>query len=102
MGKSEDGTTIYGHDAPDERQLMPPPEIMYMEELNEHFHKLFPNRETSAFHELISNIVHIDVNIMEATPNEPYRVLYTNGMSDLPLTLPQEVREDLSILNARN
>lgn len=94
MGKSEDGTTIYGYDAPDERQLTPPSRILYMEELNEHFNKVFPNRETGVFHELISDIVHIDVNIMEATPDEPYRVLFTNGMSDLPMTLPQEMREE--------
>lgn len=81
-------------DAPDERQLTPPSDILYMEELNEHFNKVFPNRETGVFHELISDIVHIDVNIMEATPDEPYRVLYTNGMSDLPMTLPQEIRKE--------
>ncbi|NQX47730.1 suppressor of fused domain protein [Paenibacillus tritici] len=94
MGNSEDGTTIYGYDAPDEQQLTPPSDILYMEELNEHFNKVFPNRETGVFHELISDIVHIDVNIMEATPDEPYRVLYTNGMSDLPMTLPQEIRKE--------
>nr|WP_216857383.1 suppressor of fused domain protein [Paenibacillus tritici] len=94
MGKSEDGTTIYGYDAQDEQQITPPSNILYMEELNEHFNRVFPNRETGVFHELISDIVHIDVNIMEATPDEPYRVLYTNGMSDLPMTLPQEIREE--------
>lgn len=94
MGKSEDGTTIYGYDASDEQQVTPPANILYMEDLNEHFNRVFPNRETGVFHELISDIVHIDVNIMEATPDEPYRVLYTNGMSDLPLTLPQEIREE--------
>ncbi|WP_339314448.1 suppressor of fused domain protein [Paenibacillus sp. FSL M7-0896] len=94
MGKSEDGTTIYGYDASDEQQVTPPANILYMEDLNEHFNRVFPNRETGVFHELISDVVHIDVNIMEATPDEPYRVLYTNGMSDLPLTLPQEIRKE--------
>ncbi|MEK3877871.1 suppressor of fused domain protein [Paenibacillus sp. FSL M7-0420] len=94
MGQSEDGTTIYGYDALDEQQITPPSNILYMEDLNDHFNLVFPNRETGVFHELISDIVHIDVNIMEATPDERYRVLYTNGMSDLPMTLPQEIREE--------
>ncbi|MFC6650699.1 suppressor of fused domain protein [Paenibacillus rhizoplanae] len=94
LAKSEDGTTIYGYDAQDERQITPPSNILYMEDLNEHFNRVFPNRETGVFHELISDIVHIDVNIMDATPDEPYRVLYTNGMSDLPMTLPQEIRKE--------
>lgn len=29
MGKSEDGTTIYSYDAPDERQVTPPSKILY-------------------------------------------------------------------------
>lgn len=93
-GKSEDGTTIYRYDEPQEQEWAPPSEILYMEEIGEHFNKVFPNRETMVFHEIVSDLVHIDVNVMEATPDEPYRVLFTNGMSDLPMTLPPEIREE--------
>ena len=49
------------------------------------------------FHELLSDLVHIDVNIMRPDETHPYYVMYTTGMSDMPMTLPEEIqdREDL-------
>ena len=76
-----------------------PPEAygVYAEEINAHFQGLFPNREEFVFHELLSDLVHIDVNIMRPDETHPYYVMYTTGMSDMPMTLPEEIqdREDL-------
>ena len=53
--------------------------------------------EEFVFHELLSDLVHIDVNIMRPDETHPYYVMYTTGMSDMPMTLPEEIqdREDL-------
>jgi hypothetical protein len=46
------------------------------------------------FHEIRSEYVHIDVHIVKATPERPYHVLITSGMSDRPMIVP-EGSEDL-------
>jgi len=67
------------------------------DEVSAHFEALFPGRESFVFHDLISDSVHIDVNVMRPTPEQDFYVLYTTGMSDLPMTLPRKIakREDL-------
>ena len=47
----------------------------------------FPGRRTHVWHELVSEFFHLDVCVMEPLPAEPYYVLYTSGMSALPMTL---------------
>jgi len=41
------------------------------------------------FHELVSDKVHLDVHIIPPGPARPYHVLYTTGMSALPMTKPE-------------
>jgi hypothetical protein len=40
------------------------------------------------WHELASDLVHIDVHMVEPNPAHPYTTLVTSGMSDLPMTVP--------------
>jgi suppressor of fused protein SUFU len=42
------------------------------------------------FHELVSDTVHIDVHIVEPRKRSPYIRLVTSGMSDLPMTIPDD------------
>lgn len=39
----------------------------------------------SVFHEIISDLVHIDVHFVRATEDRPYHVLVTSGMSSAPM-----------------
>lgn len=92
------GSPIYRYETPEEQGWRPPESVgAYAEEITEHFEALFPGRESFVFHELISDLVHIDINIMRPTEKQDFYVLYTTGMSDLPMTLPDELsdREDL-------
>jgi hypothetical protein len=41
------------------------------------------------FHELISELVHVDVHLVEPTPERNYYTLVTSGMSDRPMTVPE-------------
>jgi hypothetical protein len=47
----------------------------------------------SVFHEIISDLVHIDVFYVEPTDAKPYHTLITSGMSDLPMTVPDGAEE---------
>jgi hypothetical protein len=45
---------------------------------------------TNVLHELISDLVHLDVYHVGPTKERPYHTLITGGMSDLPMTVPEE------------
>ncbi|HYQ23261.1 suppressor of fused domain protein [Stenotrophomonas sp.] len=44
---------------------------------------------SGVLHEIISDLVHIDVHVVPASEEFPYLRLVTSGMSDLPMTLPE-------------
>jgi len=50
---------------------------------------------SGVFHEIISDLVHIDVHVVPANDQFPYLRLVTSGMSDLPMTVPAEVDADV-------
>lgn len=90
---SKDGTKVdvikYSDD--DNRQIQIPTEFgAHLDELTEHVEKAYPCKEKKpfVFHELISDIVHIDVNIIPPEGERDYYVLWTSGMSDLPMNVP--------------
>lgn len=89
---SPGGSPIYRYETPKDQGLRVPQAFgTYAEEITAHFEALFPGRESFVFHELLSDLVHIDVNILRPTEKDNYYVLYTTGMSDLPMTLPDEL-----------
>ena len=91
---SPGGSTIYKHDeVKDEGWRAPQAYGVFAEEINEYFSKVFPDREEFVFHEIISDLVHIDVNIMRPNETAPYYFVYTTGMSDLPMHVPTEIEE---------
>lgn len=91
---SPGGSRIYKHEEPESRVFQLPKEYgRYGEEVCAHFDKLFPGRETGVFHEIMSDLVHIDVYIMKPTEDDDFHVIYTTGMSDLPMTLPADLPE---------
>lgn len=97
-GVTPGGSPIYRYGQPESKGFRPPQAFgVYAEAVTARFSHLFPNRESFVFHELISDLVHIDVNILKADEGHDYQVLYTTGMSDLPMTLPDDLedREDL-------
>ena len=44
----------------------------------------------NVFHELISDLVHLDIHIVPPTPERNWYTLVTSGMSDKPMTVPAE------------
>ncbi len=69
----------------------------YSGEITAYFLQLFPGRENFILDESVPGIVSVGVHILEPIREAPYYVVYTTGMSDLPMTVPagHEEREDL-------
>jgi hypothetical protein len=67
---------------------------IHCEEIEKHFDHLFPDMETFVFHEILSDIVHLDVFIKSPNEKHPYYVLFTSGMSDLAMPLPKGLRKE--------
>jgi hypothetical protein len=43
----------------------------------------------TVWHEIVSDLVHIDVHWVQPTKERPYHTLVTSGMSDRPMTVPE-------------
>lgn len=86
---TEDGTPIYRHVARD-REFEPAfGEVESIEAISDHMEKHIGPVE-SVFHEIISDLVHLDVHWIAPTVDHPWHVLFTTGMSDRPMTVPAE------------
>jgi len=89
---SEGGSKILRHQ-PRERDFAAPLSVeSACEEIVAHFERSGVNT-TSVFHELVSDLVHIDVHISEPEPQRDFFTLFTTGMSDLPMTVPAGAEE---------
>ncbi len=45
----------------------------------------------AVFHEIVSDLVHIDVHFVPPSPERDHWTLFTTGMSDRPMTVPEEL-----------
>ena len=74
-GKSKEFTHVIG----DEQNI---------EAISEHIEKHIGKIEI-VFHEIVSDLVHIDVHWVKPTEQFPFHTLVTSGMSDKPMTVPE-------------
>jgi hypothetical protein len=49
--------------------------------------------EPEVFHEIASDYVHIDLYIVPAASDRPYQSVITTGMSDRPMTVPDDAQD---------
>lgn len=89
---SESGKPIYRH-GPRRSKFTPPPNAdanraQIAEHIEKHIGKI-----ATVFHELVSDLVHIDLHLVEPTDDRPYHTLITSGMSDLPMHVPEGAEE---------
>ena len=95
---SPGGSTIYRYKEQEDHGFRPPEAYaVHMEEIQEHFEKIFPGRKSTVYHETLSDLVHVDLHVLWPQKDSDFFVLYTTGMSDMPMYLPEELddREDL-------
>jgi hypothetical protein len=81
------GSPIYTHSEP--LPWAPPTGEECIEEISAHIDKYLGPDET-VFHELVSDKVHIDVHFVKPVETFPFIRLVTSGMSDLPMTTPED------------
>ncbi len=84
---SPGGSRIYRHGAPAEWR--PPAEEVCLQQISDHIERHLGPVET-VFHEVVSDAVHIDVHWVKPTPQFPFARLITSGMSDLPMSVPED------------
>lgn len=63
----------------------------YEKEIDKHMKTLFPDRKERVFYEQNSDFLQIDIHLLEAPTKKDFHVLYTVGMSALPMTLPEDL-----------
>lgn len=90
--RSDDGTAILRHEARDRDFEMVTGDEQNIEAISDHIERYIGPVE-SVFHEIISDLVHIDVHWVKPTNDRPFHTLVTSGMSDLPMTVPDELAE---------
>lgn len=44
-------------------------------------------------HEIVSDLVHVDIHCIEPTEDRPFRSLITSGMSERPMSVPDDARD---------
>jgi hypothetical protein len=64
-----------------------------IEAINAHITRHVGEIET-VFHEIISDIVHVDVHVVPPTPERNWYTFVTSGMSERPMTVPPESELD--------
>lgn len=62
----------------------------YEREICQHMEGLFPHRVTRVYREIDSEFLSVNVFVMKAPTKKDFHVIYTTGMSALPMNLPQE------------
>ncbi len=69
------------------KPFAPPEGASHLDEIEAHVKRHFGACDT-VWHEMISDLVHLDVLVVEPTEERPYYTLVTSGMSDLPMRVP--------------
>lgn len=88
MEQSESGAPIYRHEDRERDFELALGDSENIEKISDHIEKHIGPVAT-VFHELISDLVHIDVHIVAPTDERPFYTLVTSGMSDLAMQAPE-------------
>jgi hypothetical protein len=85
------GDPIYRHQSR-EREIEPTAgDAQNIECISEHV-KRHVGPVDWVFHEILSDIVHVDVHVVAPTPERNFRTLVTSGMSERPMHTPRQAR----------
>ncbi len=84
---SESGQPVYRH-TPRDRAFEPAFGNRHtIEAVSRHVGR-YVGKVEHVFHEVVSDLVHVDVHLVPPQPDRPLVTLVTSGMSDRPMTLP--------------
>lgn len=86
--RSPGGSEILNHQPRSTEFELAPGDQRLIEAVTRHFDTHIGKAE-HVFHEMISDLVHIDVHIIKPSQDHPYYTLYTSGMSERPMHPPE-------------
>lgn len=86
---SDGGSTIYRH-KPRAAPTFVPPDMSEsnLQAIDDHVTEHIGKIDT-VWHEIVSDIVHIDIHVVPPRPERPYYTLVTSGMSDRAMSAPE-------------
>jgi Suppressor of fused protein (SUFU) len=87
--RSESGAPIHRHQAREKPFEPAFGDERTIEKITEHIEQ-FAGTPENVFHELISDLVHVDVHVVEPRKKRDYYTLVTSGMSDRPMAAPKD------------
>lgn len=73
--------------SPPSQPFTPPPGTDHLADIEAHVAQHF-GAVRGVFHELVSDLVHVDLLFVEIGPEHPWITVVTSGMSDLPMAVP--------------
>jgi hypothetical protein len=91
--ESPGGSRIFRH-RPREREFEGTggdPELI--EAIERHLVRSFGEHEGGVFHELVSDLVHVDVHHVPPAPGRDWHTLVTSGMAERAMTMPEGLEE---------
>jgi hypothetical protein len=86
--KSASGSPIYRHEAKEQEWTAPESTGVHLESIEKHLEKHVGKVET-VFHEIVSDLIHLDILFLPASEKKPYHTLVTSGVSDRPMKVPE-------------
>lgn len=90
--RSPSGSRILRHESIDRGHTVPEEHARNLEDIEAHLEKHIGPVEF-VFHELLSDLIHLDILYFAPTSDRPYAVLVTSGVSDLPMAVPEGAEE---------
>ena len=90
--RSPSGSRILRHESNDRGYTAPEEHARNLEEIEAHLEKHVGPVEF-VFHEILSDLIHLDILYFAPTSDRPYAVLATSGVSDLPMAVPEGAEE---------
>lgn len=91
-GVSEGGSTLYRHQPRASGLVAPDMSESNLRAIDQHLEEHF-GKVDGVWHELVSDLVHIDIHVIYPTPERPWYTLVTSGMSDLAMHPPKGAEE---------
>lgn len=89
MEKSESGAPIYRHEETDREFQIAMGDSENIEKISDHIES-YVGEVATVFHELVSDLIHIDIHIVKPSKDRDYYTLVTSGMSDTAMNAPEE------------
>ncbi len=77
-----------------QNKKLTPVKCLYSKDIDNHMNYIFPGRQTGLHIDPGGVKYQIDINIMYPVDDEPYYVLYTQGMSNEDMILPEGVEKE--------